>query len=210
MTVHAETLSLEQRAVLRQLGPIAQELGFYLGGGTAIAIQLGHRQSVDLDWFTGQRIDAPIELAKRIQDRGVALQIGAVARGTLHGTVAGVRVSFFEFAYVMLQPLIHWPEFDCPIASLDDLAAMKLLAISQRGSKKDFLDVYALGMHGLSLDAMLNFHRSKFAIEDVSRVTYSLCYFDDAESERMPKMVMEVTWEQAKAAIREWVKSLAE
>ena len=78
-----------------------------------------------------------------------------------------------------------------------------------RGSKKDFLDVYALGMHGLSLDAMLMFHRSKFAIEDVSRVTYSLCYFDDADAEPMPNMMTDVTWEQTKAAIREWVKTLA-
>lgn len=84
----------------------------------------------------------------------------------------------------------------------------QLLAVSQRGTKKDFLDVYALGTHGLSIPEMLTLYREKFSVEDVGRVTYSLCYFDDAESDPMPTMLTNPTWPQAKAAIRDWVKAI--
>lgn len=120
-----------------------------------------------------------------------------------------MRVSFLEFPYPSLKPLVVWPEFNCRLASLEDLAAMKLLAVSQRGTRKDFLDVYALGAHGLSLPEMLALYRQKFSLEDVARVTFRLCYFDDADSDPMPTMATNDTWPQAKTAIRNWVKAMA-
>jgi len=108
-----------------------------------------------------------------------------------------------------LKPLINWPSFDCPLASIDDLAAMKLLAIEQRGAKKDFLDIYAIGMHGRSLAGMLQLYHKKFSVSDISRVIYSLCYFDDAEPEPMPTMLADITWDDAKKTIQTWVKSIA-
>ncbi len=209
MNPHAEVLTPEQQAVLRQIGSSAAQRGFYLGGGVALGIHLGHRQSVDLDWLTGERIDNPLELAKDLQDRGLELQVGSVQRRTLHGDVHGVRVSFFEYRHPLLVPLIDRPDLGCLIASLEDLAAMKLLAVDQRGVKKDFLDIHALGKHGLSLADMLELFRRKFAIEDISRVLYSLCYFEDADPDPMPKMHTGVTWVQAKADILAWVKATA-
>jgi hypothetical protein len=132
-----------------------------------------------------------------------------VQRGTLHGEIDGVRVSFFEYRYPLLAPLVDPPDLGCLVASLEDLAAMKLLAVDQRGAKKDFLDIHALGKHGLSLAEMLGLFRRKFAIEDISRVLYSLCYFDDADLDPMPKMHTNVTWEQAKTDLRAWVKATA-
>jgi hypothetical protein len=79
--------------------------------------------------------------------------------------------------------------------------------VDQRGAKKDFLDIHALGTHGLSLSSMLEFFRRKFAVDDVSRVLYSLCYVSDADQEPMPVMHTDVSWEQAKSDIRQWVKS---
>lgn len=209
MNWHGEVLAAEQRAVLRRLGPVAQALGFYLGGGTAVAIHLGHRQSLDLDWFTGQTIDDPSALAQDIRDRRVELSVTSTHRRTLHGVVGGVRVSLLESRYAQLSSPIVWPAFGCAIAALDDLAAMKLLAVAQRGSKKDFLDVYALARHGLSLDSMLEWYRRKFSVDDIGRVLYSLCYFDDAESAPMPIMLTPTTWEEVKQSLRQWVKSLA-
>jgi hypothetical protein len=210
MSFHAEVLPPEQEAALRQLGRAATDLGFYLGGGTATAIHFGHRQSVDFDWFTAQSLDDPLGLSRELQSRGVDLKVGSVQRKTLHGQVAGVRVSFLEFRYPLLQPLVIWAEFGCQLASLEDLAAMKLLAVSQRGTKKDFLDVYALGAHGLSIPEMLNLFRQKFSVEDVGRVTYSLCYFDDADADPMPTMLTSDTWPQAKTAIRDWVRAMTD
>ncbi|NIQ96181.1 MAG: nucleotidyl transferase AbiEii/AbiGii toxin family protein, partial [Desulfuromonadales bacterium] len=65
-------------------------------------------------------------------------------RGTLHGTVAGIRVSFLEYRYPLLQPLVPWATYGFSLASLEDLACMKLSAIAQRGAKKDFIDLHAL------------------------------------------------------------------
>ena len=87
---------------------------------------------------------------------------------------------------------------------------MKLLAVAQRGTKKDFLDVYALGMQGLSLGNMLDLYCKKFSVQDVSRVMYSLCYFDDADPEPMPRMLTDTTWEEVKETIRKWVMSIAD
>jgi hypothetical protein len=209
MNGHLEVLPADQREVLRQLGPVADALGFYLGGGTAVALHLGHRQSLDLDWFTGRTIDDPLELAKDIQDRGVELHVGSAHRGTLHGTVRGVRASFLETRYPLLNSPIAWTEFGCSLAGLDDLAAMKLLAVSQRGSRKDFLDVYALCRHGVSLGVMLECYRKKYSVDDIARILFSLCYFDDADPMPMPTMLLRITWEEVKDSLRTWVRAMA-
>jgi hypothetical protein len=209
MNLHQEVLPAEQVTVLRQLGPVAQTLGFYLGGGTAVAIHLGHRQSLDLDWFTGRTILDPLELAKDVQDSGVPLRVASAHRGTLHGDVRGVRVSFLESRYPLVRPTIMWSEFGCAIAAREDLAAMKLLAVAQRGTKKDFLDVHALCRHGIPLDHMLQWYREKFSVDDIARVVYSLCYFDDAEPAPLPTMLVPCSWDDVKQSLRQWVKAIA-
>ncbi len=209
MTLHAEILPPEQEDVLRQLGRPATECGFYLGGGTAIAAHLGHRQSQDLDWFTSERIEDPLALARELQDRGAELRVGTVGRAALHGAVRGVRASFMEYPHPALAPLVAWPDLGCQIAALDDLAAMKLLAVDQRGAKRDFVDIHALGAHARPLAEILALFRRKFAVEDISRVLYSLTFFDDAEGDPMPRMLKTISWEQVKADIRAWVKAIA-
>jgi hypothetical protein len=209
MSLHAEILPPEQQEVLRQLGRPATDCGFYLGGGTAIAAHLGHRQSYDLDWFTGERIEDPLVLARDLQERGAELRIESVARATLHGDVRGVRTSFLEYRHPRLAPPVAWPEVGCEIASLDDLAAMKLLAVDQRGAKRDFVDIHALAAHARPLAEMLELFRRKFAVEDVSRALYGLTYFEDAEGDPMPRMLKNITWEEVKADIRAWVKAIA-
>ena len=109
MTLHAEVLPPEQQEVLRQLARPVTECGFYLGGGTAIAAHLGHRQSRDLDWFTSERIEDPLALAKELQGRGAELRVGSVGRAALHGAVSGVRASFLEYRHPMLRlPSSGW------------------------------------------------------------------------------------------------------
>jgi hypothetical protein len=119
---------------------------FYLGGGTALAIHLGHRRSVDFDWFTQEHITDPLRLAQDLNDQGIVFVTRSIERGTLHGSVSGVQVSFLEYRYPLLQPLVAWPMFGCTLASPEDLACMKLSALAQRGAKKDFIDIYALGI----------------------------------------------------------------
>lgn len=181
---------------------------FYLGGGTALAIYFGHQHSVDLDWFTEKRITDPLHLAQDIRDKGIPFVTGQVERGTLHGTISGIRVSFLEYRYQLLKPLTSWPQFICQIASLEDLACMKLSAIAQRGSKKDFVDIYSLVLKYIPLKDMFRHYQQKYSVEDIAHALYGLSYFDDADKERMPKMFWEIEWRTIKKTIQGWVREI--
>ncbi|HEY8019804.1 MAG TPA: nucleotidyl transferase AbiEii/AbiGii toxin family protein [Thermoanaerobaculia bacterium] len=177
MIFHEEILTGGQRKTLRLLGPRSTADGFYLAGGTAIALHLGHRRSVDFDWFPGAHIH-------------------------------GVRVSFLEFRYRMLDALLTWPEYGCRLAGLRDLACMKLSAIAQRGSRKDFVDLHALGRHGFRLRDMLEWYQTKFEVQDIGHVLYALAYFDIADSEPRPRMLWKSDWKDVKRTILSWVREL--
>lgn len=199
-------LKPEQINVLRQLGPIARKYDFYLAGGTAISIYLGHRTSVDLDWFTQNELGDAMYLAENLRRAKLDFTTEQTAPGSLHGNITNVRVTFLEFRYPLLQPLTMWKEMNCSLASLDDLACMKLSAIVQRGARKDFCDIYALGIKHRPLYEMLDLYKQKFNVLDISPVLYGLAYFDDAESERMPAMLWNVSWKEIRKNISDWVK----
>ena len=97
MNWHPECLVAEQRTVLGQLGTYMTRRQFYLAGGTAVALRLGHRQSVHLDWFTGTQIVEPLRLAAQMQNEGLAFETAQVDRGSLHGAISGVRLSLLEY-----------------------------------------------------------------------------------------------------------------
>ncbi len=182
---------------------------FYLAGGTTIAIYLSHRRSVDLGWFTEEDITDPMRLAQAIREKGVPFVTGQIERGTLHGAISGVRISFLEYKYPLLKPLITWQRAACQLASLEDLACMKLSALTQRGSKKDFVDIFGLGLRHLSLREMLRLYQLKYSVEDIGHVLYGLSYFDHADQERLPKMFWDTDWRIIKKTIQEWVREVA-
>src|SRR5271154_4986084 len=102
MRWHREILGLRQQRVLAQVGPWLTRRGFYLAGGTAVALHLGHRRSVDLDWFTAEGIPDPLRLAQELREQGMGFVTGQVAPGTLHGSVRAVRVSLLAYRYPLL------------------------------------------------------------------------------------------------------------
>lgn len=206
---HPEILPAAQREALAAVGQLATRYRFHLAGGTAVALQLGHRQSVDLDWFTPVELAEPLGLAERLRSELPGLETTSIAPGTLHARLFGVRCSFLSYRYALLRPTLAWPDFACELASLEDLACMKLAAVAQRGARKDFLDVFAIGRERLSLGVMLNLYREKYGIRDVGHVLASLCYFDDAEREPFPVTQAPIEWGEVKAALRAWVKGQA-
>lgn len=208
MNFFTEGLSAEQLEVLKAIAPFATKRRFYLGGGTALAIYLSHRRSLDLDWFTPERLTDPMAFAQALRDAGLLFSTGQTAPGTLHGQIEEVRVSFMEFRYPLLSPLVHWQETGASLASLDDLACMKLSAIAQRGSKKDFYDVYALCSAHRPLAQMLELYQRKFSVTDISPVLFGLVYFDDAEEERDPLLLQKIQWSHVKQSFRNWVKAI--
>jgi hypothetical protein len=205
VTLAEQVLPVTQRTVLRQLAPAVTPAGFYLAGGTAVAIQLGHRQSLDLDWFTEERLGDPLRFAERLRRVGVALAEESFEAGTLHAQCDGVPVSFLEYRYPSLAPRIWWAEYGCELASLPDLACMKLSAVAGRGARKDFIDIFAIGTTHLNLAEMLDLYRRKYDTTDIGHVVMSLSYFDDAEAEDMPRMVWQVSWAEVKRSIERWV-----
>ena len=209
MKFHTESLNKKQFSVLRKLAPVVQQKEFYLGGGTALAIYLGHRVSEDLDWFTSNQMGDAMILAQSLRNENLDFITEQIAPGTLHGSISGVRVTFLEFQYPLLKTPTQWKETGHALASLEDLACMKLSAAAQRGARKDFCDIYALGTKQFSLKEMVDLYREKFGVQDISPVLYGLAYFDDAESERMPKMLWKVNWTDIKKAIEAWVKTLS-
>jgi hypothetical protein len=205
LKAHEEALGVRQGKVLAALAPQLEGTRFHLAGGTAVALWLGHRRSVDFDWFTPEPLGDPLLFARQLQ-QDLPFHVGTVARGTLHGTLYGVRLTFLEYRYRLLEPPTPWPEQACELASLRDLACMKLSAISQRGAKKDFLDLHALGTAGgLDLPGMLADYREKYETRDIAHVLYALTYFDDAERERTPAMFWPVRWPEVRETIRSWV-----
>lgn len=189
MKYFVEGLPKKQVKVLKALGPHMAAQGFYLAGGTALAVHYGHRVSVDLDWFSPKPFEDSMLLAQALRNSGLDLEIEQVSPGTLHGSIQDVRVTFLQYQYPMLKSVQHWKDMHCDLASLEDLACMKLSAIAQRGARKDFCDLYALGKTSFSLQQMLEFYQKKFDIRDIGSVLYGLVYFDDAERERMPRML---------------------
>lgn len=162
---------------------ILEEKGFYLAGGTGLALQLGHRLSEDLDFFTVQNL-SPSEIISRFKDQEV--KIIDEAPNTLYLLFKNQKISFFHYPY---PPLYSFAFFkNCLIANYLDIAAMKLIAISQRGAKKDFVDLYfIITEKNLSLPMLFNILEKKYPVKySKLHILRSLTFFEDAECEPMP------------------------
>lgn len=209
MSLRFETLSEAQHAILGPLCRFAASQDFYLGGGTAVALYLGHRRSVDFDWFRAAEIEDPLVLAQQARAMGLALEGVQVAPGTLRTVISGVRASFFEYPYPLLSAPTELGEPPLKVASLDDLAPMKLAAVVQRGSRKDFIDLYAIALEHRPIEGLVELYRRKYSTGDIAHVLIGLTYFDNAEEEPSPSLLWDVSWKAIKRQFEQWVKGLA-
>ena len=197
--LHRHILEPAQLRALELLSAPSRKRRLHLGGGTAIALHLGHRRSVDLDWFAPEPIGDPARLAATLPREEVPFVTTHMAEGTMHGEVCGVPTSFLDHPYPRLHPLLRAKE-GFRLASLDDLACMKLSAIVDRGVKKDFVDVFAL-LRRRSMAELLALYAKRFEAADAGHVLVALAYFDDAERTPMPRMEWPVTWMEVRATI---------
>jgi hypothetical protein len=165
---------------------------FYLAGGTAAALHLGHRISVDLDFFGPGAFDAE-GLAGHLADVG-RFRLESFAPDTLLGSFEEVRISFFRYRYSLADEPVT--VLDTLVVGLGDLAAMKIEAIGQRGARRDFVDLYFICQSRMTLAEALEWHRRKFADLNISvmHLIRSLAYFEDAEADPMPEMLKPVSW----------------
>lgn len=167
----------------------------YLAGGTAIALQLGHRFSYDLDFFSPVKFSAAT-MCRYLETNVPKFRLQRWARGTILGFVGNFRFSLFFYEYPLLYAPISFSGIK--IARIKDLAAMKIAAISERGTKRDFVDTYFISEGGgVSLrDAVLLFQKKYHTASDtIPHILKSLTYFEDAEKDNMPVMIEKISWE---------------
>lgn len=180
----------------------------YLAGGTALALQLGHRISIDLDFFTGHEFNET-KLSAELASLPAFVQDGT-AKWTVWGKIGKTKFSMFYYKYPLLEKTIPFERIQ--LASLADIAAMKIHAIEQRGTRRDFIDVYFLSK-SFTLENMLSFYQKKYAVSEdhLYSLFRSLDYFEDAEKEtQMPKMKTSLNWEEVKEYFRKETHKLAE
>ena len=160
---------------------------FHLVGGTALALYLGHRASMDIDLFTTESFDAEL-LNSKLHDT-VQFQDAIQKENTLKGFAEGVKVDFLRHPYPWIKPTVS--EDGVSLVSREDIIAMKLNAITISGQRvKDFIDIYFL-LNDFSLSQMLGFYKEKYRQKNVFHVIKSLTYFDEIDVSTWPKMILE-------------------
>lgn len=195
-TIEPHTLEL-LRALMQE--PALSELR--LVGGTALALQYGHRSSVDLDLFGKIDVDG-YELQSILSKYGV-LKVENETKIIHQYYIDNIKVDVVNYPFEWISPIIE--EDGIRLASPIDIAAMKVNAIEGRGTKKDFIDMYMLLQH-YSLKEIIAFYQQKYPNYSIFRALRSLTYFEDAEDQFMPRMFIEDTWENMKLYITNQVK----
>lgn len=201
-----DVLPTEQRAALRALSP-ATGRGFYLAGGTGLCLRLRHRRSIDIDLFVGESFD-PEQLLKELRHAGVALTNPRTQRDTLWIDVTGIETSFMRFPFALIEPTE--PCGGIEVASLADIAAMKVEAIASRGARKDFYDLYFICRAGLGLSGALDAFSRRFsgAEPELLHRLKALTYFEDAEQEPEAALLKPVAWSEVRAFFESEVGAL--
>lgn len=192
-----QTIAPHTLELLRLL--MAQPLlsGTRLVGGTSLALQYGHRNSIDLDFF-GSLNDDLLAFHLCLESIG-RLRVIKETKTIRIYDLEGVKIDFVDYArYPWLVDAVE--EDGLRLASPMDIAAMKINAIEGRGSRKDFVDIYYLLQH-YSLEDILGFYQKKYPEYSMFRALMSLTYFEDAEKQVMPKMFTKDTWEEIKSYI---------
>ncbi len=190
-------LSPAARNILKVIAPVVDEKGFILAGGTAIALHLGHRLSADFDFFT-VRSFRPDRLHQAINGLDLETTVLQEEPGTLTLSADGVKVSFFHYPYPFLE--VTSKLYGVKVAGLIDIASMKLMALMQRGAKRDYVDLYWI---------LQNIPFSKIAENMVKRygsnrvnplvIGKALVFFQDADTDPDPAYLgNRVAWTKIK------------
>ncbi len=200
--LHESAVSPALLKLLRRFQPLVEDHGFALAGGTSLALRFGHRISTDLDWSTDQAFE-PKVLAS---DLGIGPDsIIGVAAGTLRLRADDIKIELLRHAYPRLEE--HDRVEGLFLWSIEDVSAMKLNAIANRGSKKDFFDLAAL-LSSAPLPDLLAHYRAKYRPASMLMLIRSLVWFGDANAEPDPVSLSDCSWESVKECIRDSVRDL--
>ncbi len=193
--IKPETLHPAIAALWHQLGSDLCPRGYLLCGGTALALYLGHRQSEDLDFMTATPND-PQVIVSHVQSLNVSMEVIDRSAFSIHLRLNSVKVSYLWQPGIQLETgsLLE----GIPLASLASLAALKCNAIANRGSRKDFVDLYALLQMGWSLTQLLDVATHYAPQLNRAHLLRSLTYFQDAEQEPELQLTRKWCWEDVR------------
>lgn len=196
--LHLATVEPRTLGLLKQIQALPELKEYRLVGGTALALLIGHRKSVDLDLFCYGTYNPDI-VVDVLRKNGIVitgLQTSDVYAG---GYIDGIKVDFVKEFDNWLKPPQQFREIR--LAEMEDLAPMKLKAITKRGRKRDFVDLYFL-LQIFSVMEILNLYKQRTGQEEIIHVITSMTYFEDAENDEMPYMFnKKITWQAIKKKI---------
>lgn len=200
--VYLEVLSKEQKELLPKLRFLKKE-GFYLAGGTALALQLRHRTSIDFDFYRQRGFDSS-RLLEKFQIEMKGLSIDVEKKDTLILKFKNSGISLFKYDYPIIKPFVETK--DLLLLSLEDIAAMKTVALIQRGRKRDFVDIYFL-LERFDVEKILKFTQEKYGrLYNEYAALRALAYFEDAEAEETSEekrfqLLTRIGWHKIKEGI---------
>ena len=198
--MHWEVINKNRYDILEKIINKISIKKYYLAGGTALALQTGIRESFDFDFFIQTEFDENL-LIQELEEIG-ELEVTVCRKGTVHAILNGVQVTFLHFENNLVEDKVTTEDIrGLYLASIKDIAIMKLIAISQRGTKKDFFDLYYICNNcNITIKDILDILEKKY---DKNKINYlhiiqSLAYFEDAEDENLPKVFIKYDWDTIK------------
>ena len=198
-----KTVSPDLFRILSSMLELESLKDFALVGGTNLALRFGHRESVDIDLFNNKEYDK--EAVKReIINHFPQTQILKESKFSISGNINNIKIDIILHEYPYLKPIEVYENIN--FLSVEDLVAMKLNAIAQRGAKKDFWDM-ALLLDLYSIKEMLQLYSTKYANHDIGFVVLSLTYFENAETSEDPVSFNNYTWSDVKTKIKTAIKN---
>jgi hypothetical protein len=208
--VYWQTVTPTMREVLRFIGRQSFSQRFYLAGGTALALRLGHRRSIDLDFFSAtDEVTRPTRQEILTALAALSPQAIEAVDGNLLLEVSGLHVGFFGYGYPLLEPPDSLEQV--ALAALVDIGLMKLDALISRGSRKDFYDLYFIAQH-ISLPALLQLGQTKYpyARDFELMAVESLVLFENADRDIEPTLLVEVAWAEVRQFFIEQAQALGQ
>jgi hypothetical protein len=196
--VHPEAMTPEAMALVHRLAPMVMRHRFVLAGGTSLTLHLGHRLSVDLDFFSEEDV-LPDLLMGELRKAHLNPEVLQLAPGTLSVMMEGVKVSFFHYPYPFVDP--SQPYEGLMVASILDVAAMKLVAIAQRSARRDFVDLYVI-LQQVPFGAVAARAVQRYGTGFIEPVVIGkgLTWFEDADGEPDPQYLGQpLPWDDVKA-----------